>query len=319
MKKEMLINVLQPEECRIAIIEDGVLEELYVERTSHESYTGNIYKGGSSTSSRRSRPPLSTSRSAVTAFCTSPTSSLNISIARRACMTSRGPTRVSATASAILVVAAAATIADALAGPEQLDPPPGGVPTAPPRLEERPRDRGRDRDKDRGRERERPDLSIRGRRDRSEPPSRRFGEGLVEPAEDPPATPRAVEPAPIQPYSPFEEGSVQPAQESEQSVSASWPEAAGHSWDRRSEPIEPTGNGVWSRIRALLAGGRHRAMNRTSRRRGNYAPSIRSIPTCLPVERNGRVAPPAHLDPGEIEGTRACDGTVSRLSLLRLH
>src|SRR5437588_8076449 len=45
MKKEMLINVMQPEECRIAIIEDGVLEELYVERTSHESYVGNIYKG----------------------------------------------------------------------------------------------------------------------------------------------------------------------------------------------------------------------------------------------------------------------------------
>ncbi|MGZ3471993.1 MAG: Rne/Rng family ribonuclease, partial [Isosphaeraceae bacterium] len=45
MKKEMLINVLQPEECRIAIVENGVLEELYVERTSHESYTGNIYKG----------------------------------------------------------------------------------------------------------------------------------------------------------------------------------------------------------------------------------------------------------------------------------
>jgi ribonuclease E len=45
MKKEMLINVLQPEECRIAIVEDGVLEELYVERTSLENYTGNIYKG----------------------------------------------------------------------------------------------------------------------------------------------------------------------------------------------------------------------------------------------------------------------------------
>ena len=45
MKKEMLINVLQPEECRIAILEDGVLEELYVERTSHENYVGNIYKG----------------------------------------------------------------------------------------------------------------------------------------------------------------------------------------------------------------------------------------------------------------------------------
>src|SRR3979490_3083775 len=45
MKKEMLINVLQPEEGRIAVLEDGALEELYVERTSHESYVGNIYKG----------------------------------------------------------------------------------------------------------------------------------------------------------------------------------------------------------------------------------------------------------------------------------
>src|SRR3954470_18051228 len=45
MKKEMLINVLQPEECRIAILEDNVLEELYVERASQESYVGNVYKG----------------------------------------------------------------------------------------------------------------------------------------------------------------------------------------------------------------------------------------------------------------------------------
>ena len=45
MKKEMLINVLQPEESRIAIVEDGVLEELYVERSSQENYVGNIYKG----------------------------------------------------------------------------------------------------------------------------------------------------------------------------------------------------------------------------------------------------------------------------------
>lgn len=45
MKKEMLINVLQPEECRIAIVEDGILEELYIERSSQESYVGNIYKG----------------------------------------------------------------------------------------------------------------------------------------------------------------------------------------------------------------------------------------------------------------------------------
>lgn len=45
MKKEMLMNVLQPEESRIAIVEDGVLEELYVERNSLENYVGNIYKG----------------------------------------------------------------------------------------------------------------------------------------------------------------------------------------------------------------------------------------------------------------------------------
>jgi ribonuclease E len=45
MKKEMLINVLQSEESRIAILEDGVLEELYVERSSVENCVGNIYKG----------------------------------------------------------------------------------------------------------------------------------------------------------------------------------------------------------------------------------------------------------------------------------
>ncbi len=45
MKQEMLINVSQPEECRIAIVEDNVLEELYIERTSQDNYVGNIYKG----------------------------------------------------------------------------------------------------------------------------------------------------------------------------------------------------------------------------------------------------------------------------------
>src|SRR5271168_3089296 len=45
MKKEMLINVLQSEESRIAILEDGILEELYVERSSIENCVGNIYKG----------------------------------------------------------------------------------------------------------------------------------------------------------------------------------------------------------------------------------------------------------------------------------
>ena len=45
VKKEMLINAAQKEECRIAIIEDGVLEELYTERASQDNYVGNIYKG----------------------------------------------------------------------------------------------------------------------------------------------------------------------------------------------------------------------------------------------------------------------------------
>lgn len=45
MKKEMLINVYQPEESRIGIVEDGKLEELYVERNSLDNFVGNIYKG----------------------------------------------------------------------------------------------------------------------------------------------------------------------------------------------------------------------------------------------------------------------------------
>ncbi len=45
MKHEMLINVSQPEECRIAIIEAGQLEELYIERSSQDNYVGNIYRG----------------------------------------------------------------------------------------------------------------------------------------------------------------------------------------------------------------------------------------------------------------------------------
>lgn len=45
MKKEMLVNVSQPEECRIAILEDGQLEELYTERASQNNWVGNIYRG----------------------------------------------------------------------------------------------------------------------------------------------------------------------------------------------------------------------------------------------------------------------------------
>ncbi|MFP4105605.1 MAG: Rne/Rng family ribonuclease [Phycisphaerae bacterium] len=44
-KKEMLINTVANQECRIAILEDGALEELYIERASKASHVGNIYKG----------------------------------------------------------------------------------------------------------------------------------------------------------------------------------------------------------------------------------------------------------------------------------
>src|SRR3954451_17927006 len=45
MAKEMLVNVSEGEECRIALLENGRLEELYIERTSSTSHVGNIYKG----------------------------------------------------------------------------------------------------------------------------------------------------------------------------------------------------------------------------------------------------------------------------------
>jgi ribonuclease E len=41
----MLINVAESEECRVAVVEDGALEELYVERASSTRSVGNIYKG----------------------------------------------------------------------------------------------------------------------------------------------------------------------------------------------------------------------------------------------------------------------------------
>lgn len=45
MPKEMLINVEGGQERRVAVIEDGGLDELYIERTSVVSHVGNIYKG----------------------------------------------------------------------------------------------------------------------------------------------------------------------------------------------------------------------------------------------------------------------------------
>lgn len=41
----MIINAVAPEECRIAIVEDGYLEEYYTESYTSEATRGNIYKG----------------------------------------------------------------------------------------------------------------------------------------------------------------------------------------------------------------------------------------------------------------------------------
>jgi ribonuclease E len=45
MPKEMLINVAEGEECRIAVVQDGHLEGLFLERSGTERHVGNIYKG----------------------------------------------------------------------------------------------------------------------------------------------------------------------------------------------------------------------------------------------------------------------------------
>lgn len=43
-KREMIINVSAGDECRIAVLHEGRLEELFIERTSSQSHVGNIYK-----------------------------------------------------------------------------------------------------------------------------------------------------------------------------------------------------------------------------------------------------------------------------------
>ena len=42
MSREMLVNIAESEECRVAVIEDGKLDELYIERSSLISHVGNI-------------------------------------------------------------------------------------------------------------------------------------------------------------------------------------------------------------------------------------------------------------------------------------
>src|SRR5262245_42199923 len=45
VEKTLLINADEPEEVRVALLEDGRLEELYVEAGTEEAAKGNIYVG----------------------------------------------------------------------------------------------------------------------------------------------------------------------------------------------------------------------------------------------------------------------------------
>jgi ribonuclease E len=272
MKKEMLINVLQPEECRIAIIEDGVLEELYVERTSHESYTGNIYKGrivNIEPAIQAAFVDFSVGRNgflhvsdvepqyAERASNHAPLEEAEPSARPRERDRRRDPRRERGRGRE----------RDPRRRARETEPfgPPDVPAPPPPRLEERPRDRPREaprlregererefaqelnlereperepdiereRDADRPRERERPDLSVRGRRDRSEPPARRFGEGLIDPPE-----PQAQAPQPGTPAVPL---SPVPLHERETPPSGRWPDVDPFAMD------EPPGS-LWGDI-----------------------------------------------------------------------
>ena len=44
MTEEILVNVT-PRETRVALVENGVLQELFVERSSKRGLVGNIYRG----------------------------------------------------------------------------------------------------------------------------------------------------------------------------------------------------------------------------------------------------------------------------------
>ncbi len=233
MKKEMLINVLQPEECRIAIVENGVLEELYVERTSHESYTGNIYKG----KVVNLEPAI---QAAFVDFSVGRNGFLHVSDVEPQYYNrhqSHGEDMES-TGRPGPGPGSSARPRDPRRGRDRDDrrrsrpePPPEAFPPslpAPPRAEDRDRERGRP-----DRERERPDRSVRGRRDRSEMP-RRFGEGLGDEQDvnDQPAAPGTgpsslESPSSHLPPSHLEEPALGPLT----AEPFPWAETAGREWD----------------------------------------------------------------------------------------
>ncbi len=45
MAKKMLINMADPEECRVVVVDDGQIEDVFIESADGDHYVGNIYKG----------------------------------------------------------------------------------------------------------------------------------------------------------------------------------------------------------------------------------------------------------------------------------
>lgn len=240
MKKEMLINVLQPEECRIAIVEDGILEELYVERTHHENYTGNIYKGRIV----NIEPAI---QAAFVDFSVGRNGFLHVSDVepqyyrrgedleppprdrdrdrdrRRPPRDSAGPGRYPDEP----YTSHNADRSGFLPDPPEL----------PPQLEDHSRDQDSHWEVERpwGPDFDRPDLSEKGRIDRSTP--RRFGEGLVEGWDEPPPrnkrTASSTEPAKLSEPSPDQAATAGPAEARDSEVVHSTPArtAPRSAWD----------------------------------------------------------------------------------------
>jgi len=70
----MVVNV-SPRETRAALLENGILQELFVERASRRGLAGNLYKGRVSRVLPGMQRRSSTSGSSAPRSCTCPTSS----------------------------------------------------------------------------------------------------------------------------------------------------------------------------------------------------------------------------------------------------
>ena len=176
MKKEMLINVLQPESAGSRSLKTECSRSCTSERTSHESYTGNIYKGkivNLGPAIQAAFVDFSVGRNGFLHVRT-----WNPDVLAATLMTTPRTALAKRVESLVAIVIATSHVRRASSTRD-------GATRPPPPTEDRYR--------------ERPDRSEKGRRDRS----RRFGEGLVDDWDLPPPPPSSL----TLPDSPIVEGS----------------------------------------------------------------------------------------------------------------